>query len=279
MRADRHPPPSRELVGQPAATSYRPPGPDFVGVGVHRSGSTWLADMLAQHPGIFIPKKEITFFVRYFRKGYRWYHRWFEHKNQRIAGELTPSYMISPRPDSTHREFYPHWNPRRALLFWQRQPSTRDELEARYPGLRVFAIFRNPVDRAWSHYWYWRERKERLGKQIVPFEKMWADDGRWIRTYGLYGDYLTYWQAKFPDFGVFFYEDIAADPVGLVQGVCRFVGADDAFIPQDYTQNKRKGGYAPMPEPLRAQLCEFYRPQILRFSALVGKDLSHWLKA
>lgn len=279
MRTDDLSHPASKTAARGADASAQTKGPDFVGVGVHRSGTTWLADMLAQHPGVFIPKKEISFFVRFFRKGYPWYHRWFAQRGLRIAGELTPSYMVAPRPDSTHREFYPHWNPRRALLFWQGQPSARDELKARYPGVRVFAIFRNPVDRAWSHYWYWRERKERLGKRVVPFEKMWADDGRWIRTYGLYGDYLAYWQAKFPDFGAFFYEEIASNPVGLVQSAYRFLGVDAAFVPHDYTRNNRKGGYAPMPEALRAQLKEFYRPQILRFAALVGRDLSHWLKA
>lgn len=278
MRIDNFPSASGTSTAPSAGASARSKGPDFVGVGVHRSGTTWLADMLAQHPGVFIPRKELSFFVRFYRKGYRWYHRWFAHRGVRLAGELTPSYMISPRPDSTRREFYPHWNPRRALLFWQGQPSARDELKARYPDIRVFAIFRNPVDRAWSHYWYWRERKERLGKRVVPFEKMWADDGRWIRTYGLYGDYLAYWQAKFPDFGVFFYEDIASDPVRLIQSVYRFLGADDNFVPQNYGRNNRKGTYAAMPASLRAQLREFYRPQILRFAALTGRDLSHWLR-
>jgi hypothetical protein len=278
MHAAPSSPTSRKITRQSEPPRPRAQGPDFVGVGVHRSGTTWLADMLAQHPGILIPKKEINFFVRYFRKGYDWYHRWFQHTDERIAGEFTPNYMIAPRPDSTHREFYPHWNPRRALLFWHIQPSARDELKARYPHLRVFAIFRNPVDRAWSHYWYWKQRKERLGKRIVPFEKMWSDDGRWIRTYGLYGDYLAYWQEAYPDFGVFFYEEIAEDPIGLVRRVCRFIGADERFTPQNYARNQRKGDYVPMPEVLRAKLLEFYRPQILRFSALTGKDLSRWLK-
>ncbi|MFH0813332.1 MAG: sulfotransferase, partial [Pseudomonadota bacterium] len=243
----------------------RPEGPDFVGVGVHKSGTTWLAEILDQHPEVLMAKKEISFFVRYFRKGYRWYHNWFRNKDGRIAGEFTPSYLISPRPDSTHKEFYPHWNPRRALFFWQTQPAARDELKAHYPGIRVLAIFRNPVDRAWSAYWYWRRRKERLGKRVVSFEKMWADDGRWIRTQGLYAHYLAYWREAFPDFGVFFYDDIKGDPTGLARAVYRFLGVDDTFVPAT-NRWPSKGQYEPMPPEIRKMLVEHYREQILKFS-------------
>lgn len=255
----------------------RKEGPDFVGVGVQKSGSTWLAFVLAQHPGVLIAKKEIDFFVRYFRKGYGWYHTWFRNKNGRMAGDFTPNYIISPRPDPTHKELYPKWNPRRKLLFWQKKPSARDELKTHYPGIRVFAIFRNPVDRAWSYYWFWRRRKNRLGKPFPPFEKMWADDGRWIRTQGLYAHYLLYWREAFPDFGVFFYDDIKKDPLGLARSVYRFIGVDDGFTP-DLSHWPLKGEYEPMPPRLQEMLVDFYREQILKFSAMAGRDLSDWLK-
>ena len=92
----------------------RPEGPDFVGVGVARSGTTWLGDVLTQHPQIlFAKKKEVNFFTRYFHRGYGWYHDTFREKNGRIAGEISVNYMYSPRPDAARKEFYPRWNPRR----------------------------------------------------------------------------------------------------------------------------------------------------------------------
>ena len=263
-----------------AQTSVKPllrEGPDFVGVGVQKGGTSWLAEMIAQHPGVLMRKKEINFFVRNYHRGYGWYHRWFRDKNGRLAGEFTQSYIISPRPDPTHREFYPNWNPRRTLLFWRKQPSARDELKKRYPEVRVLAIFRNPVDRAWSEYWFWRRRKERNKKRYVSFEKMWADDGRWIQTRGFYADQLASWREAFPDFGVFFYDDIKRDPVGLAQEVYRFIGLDDFFIPKDYERTVNKTDYTPMPPATRSMLVEFYRDQIIRFSNMTGRDLAHWL--
>jgi hypothetical protein len=233
--------------------------------------------MISQHPGVLLPKKEINFFVRHFHRGYQWYHDWFRDKRGRIGGDFTPNYIISPRPDPTHREFYPNWNPRRALYFWRRQPAARDELKRRYPEVRVLAIFRNPIDRAWSEYWFWRKRRERNRKRYVSFEKMWADDGRWIRTRGLYADQLAFWRGAFPEFGVFFYDDIKDDPVGLTQAVFRFIGVDDSFVPKDYTRKVNKTSYDPMSPELRKMLVDFHRDQILRVSEMTGKDLSHWL--
>ena len=255
-------------------------GPDFVVVGVQKSGTTWLGEMLAQHPGVLMRKKELDFFIRFYHKGYDWYHRWFADRNGRRAGEITQTYIISPRPDSTHREFYPSWNPRRALMFWRKQPSARDELKSHYPEVRVCAIFRDPASRAWSSYWSRRRRKERLGKRYVSFEKMWNDDGRWIRTRGFYADQLAYWREAFPDFGVFFYEDIKSDPVGLLQSVYRFVGADDTFVPTDYARevNKTHYDHNPIPPETRAMLIDYYRDQIEGFQEMTGRDLSSWLE-
>jgi len=255
-----------------------PEGPDFVGVGVHKSGTSWAGKVLAQHPGVFINKKEISFFVRFFHKGYGWYHNWFKDKNGRLAGEFTVSYITSPRPDSAHREFYPKWNPRRELFFWRRQPSARDELKKQYSSVRVFGMFRNPVDRAWSAYWFWRRRKERNGKRIVSFEKMWADDGRWIKSRGMYADQLSYWREAFPDFGVFFYDDIKTDSVGLAQSLFRFIGADDTFVPEGLERKVNKTDYNPMPPEIRQMMVDYYREQIECFAEMTGRDLSSWLR-
>lgn len=281
----------------------RPEGPDFVGVGVQKSGSTWLADILGQHPQVWIPQKEIHFFDRYFYRGYRWYHGWFLNKNDRLGGDFTPDYFISPSPQVMQKEFYPHWNFRRLLLypsrkahppgrkkisfsswgllriinFWFHPLSARDELKAHYPGIRVFAIFRNPVERAWSAYWDFRRRKDRHHRPFVSFEDLWANDGRWIRTHGLYAQYLTYWQQAFPDFGIFFYDDLKTNPRELAQKVYQFIGVDDTFAPQ-VDRWKNKGEYEPMTRLTRAKLVEFYHDEIEKFARLTGRDLSHWLK-
>jgi len=252
-------------------------GPDFVGVGVQKSGTTWLADVLGQHPGVLLRRKEISFIVRHYHRGWGWYESFFADKQGRRAGELSVNHWNSPRADMARREFYPGWNPRRRLYFWRRYPSARDELAARYPGLRVFAVFRNPVDRAWSHYSMWRQRRERTGKRVVPFERMFADDGRWIRTQGLYAHWLAHWRERFSDFGVFLYDDIVDDPKTLARDLYRFVGVDAGFEPVLTRRVNEGRGKERMPDPVAALLRETYRGEVLRFQDLIGRDLSRWL--
>jgi len=260
------------------AAQPRERGPDFVGVGVQKSGTTWAADVLAQHPGVLIRRKEISFIVRYFHRGWPWYESFFEGKQGRVAGELSVNHMYSPRPEPSRREFYPGWNPRRRLYFWRRYPSARDELAARYPGLRKFALFRNPVERAWSHYSMWRLRRERNGKRVVPFERMFADDGRWIRTQGMYSHWLDYWRERFPDFGAFLYDDIVNDPKTLARELYRFVGVDPSFEPVLDRRVNEGRAKEPMPEAVAALLRETYRDEILRFQERIGRDLGGWLR-
>lgn len=259
-----------------AASHIPVEGPDFVGVGVQKCGTSWIGNILAQHPQVLLEKKEISFFVRHFHRGYGWYHHFFEGKNGRKAGEISVNYWLSPRPNPTRKEYYPHWNPRRWLFFWRAYPSARDELKAHYPGIQIFAIFRNPADRAWSHYWFWRNRKERFGKRIVSFETMFRDDGRWIHTQGNYADTFAHWREAFPDMGIFFYDDLKTDPAQLARQVYQFVGVDDTFEPV-LTERVNPGKYEPMPGETREFLIEAYRDQIQRFSVLTGRDLSHWL--
>jgi hypothetical protein len=96
-------------------------GPDFVGVGVQKSGTTWLADVLGQHPGVLLRRKEISFFVRHFHRGWGWYEAFFEGKEGRLAGELSVNHLYSPRAETARREFYPSWN----LLSFSIRPGPR----------------------------------------------------------------------------------------------------------------------------------------------------------
>lgn len=252
-------------------------GPDFVGIGVQKSGTTWVGDILNQHPDVMIKEKELSFFTHRFHRGYDWYHDWFKDRESRMAGEITVSYMLLPRDHPTRKEFYPKRNPRRALLFWRKQPSARDELHKMYPELKVFAIFRNPVERAWSQYWFWRNRKERFGKKTVPFEQMFRDDGRWIRTHGMYADHLTYWREKFPEMGVYLFDDLKQAPEQLARKLYRFIGVDEDFQPV-IAKKVNAGRYEPMPKDVRAMLINHYRDQVVQFAEMTGRDLSKWLQ-
>ncbi|MDP6438902.1 MAG: sulfotransferase [Candidatus Brocadiia bacterium] len=254
-------------------------GPDFIGIGVAKSATTWVAARLNEHPGVYIQKKELCFWTHYYYRGYDWYHDRFKDKGERIAGEISPSYLITPRPNAVTLEHYPRWAPKSFVRqFTRPHPAARDEIRKAYPDIRIFAVFRNPVDRAWSHYWMWTERRRKRGKMrlIVPFEKMFRDNGRWIRTHGHYARHLKYWRDAFPDMGVFLFDDLAADPAAFIRSIYRFLGVDDTFV-GDLADKPKQRVYDPMSAEIRRMLVDYYADEIREFSSLIGRDLSHWL--
>src|SRR5258708_35856410 len=112
----------------------RPPGrlPDFVIIGAAPSGTTWVARQLRLHPEIHVaPQKEVNFFEQdaNFERGPDWYRAQFlrARSGQRV-GEATPAYMMVPR--------------------------AAERMAALIPDARLIAILRNPVDRAYSLYWF-----------------------------------------------------------------------------------------------------------------------------
>ena len=77
--------------------------PDFIGVGVHKAGTTWWWALLAGHPEIdaVARRKELHLLDR-MREGpisaeqRDWYYRQFPRLPGHLAGEWTPRYMAMP---------------------------------------------------------------------------------------------------------------------------------------------------------------------------------------
>lgn len=104
------------------------------------------------------------------------------------------------------------------------------------PGAKVIVVLREPVDRAYSHYWLNRWR----GLELLDFEPaLRQENARLTRDpeatqfgYFAMGDYVTQLRHLFGRFPpeqvhVTFFEDLKQHPAELVKGVCRFLGVDE----------------------------------------------------
>ncbi|MEI9404183.1 sulfotransferase domain-containing protein [Mesorhizobium argentiipisi] len=118
----------------------------FVVAGVQKAGTSALFSYLARHPSLLSPRqKEIHFFddeghIDWTKPNYDLLHQFFpSDKEDRIAFEATPISM-----------------------FW---PNALDRIAAYNPEMRLILIFRDPIERAWSH---WRMEVSR-GADNVPF--------------------------------------------------------------------------------------------------------------
>ena len=109
--------------------------PTFLLIGAAKSGTTALFDILTQHPQIYRPFiKEPKFFNDddHYAKGKDWYAQTFFNKSAQfpVRGEATPHY-----------------------LYWGNKTARRIKQTPGLETIRIIAIFRDPVKRAYSQYW------------------------------------------------------------------------------------------------------------------------------
>ena len=76
--------------------------PDFICLGAPRAGTTWLYECLNEHPGVFLPLKEVHFFIKvhgrdyYTEKGLSWYLSLFKPaRENQISGDIAAGYLRS----------------------------------------------------------------------------------------------------------------------------------------------------------------------------------------
>jgi hypothetical protein len=130
------------LVARATAGARMLPG--FLVIGTKRGGSTSLYEYVIRHPGVagsLLTKGSHYFDVNHGR-GWSWFRSTFPlARRGTIAGEASPYYMFHPLA------------PQRIV--------------AALPDVRLIAVLRDPVERAWSHYQYER----RHGHEQLPFEE------------------------------------------------------------------------------------------------------------
>lgn len=201
----------------------RLPQIDFVGVGAARSGSTWAARVLNEHPEVFVPsRKELHLFNngRLFRKddrlGYRGQSRLRRYfsglEDGQTAGEFTPRYMISK--DALRR------------------------IRKNLGDVKIICILRDPVERAYSQYRYFIHNKR---KEHEPdFER--ALTGKFREDYitkSQYAPLMRLIYDLFDDNHVLWilYDDLSLNPGKVARILYEFLGVDSAYRPaavEDY---------------------------------------------
>lgn len=192
------------------------PLPTFVIVGAQKSGTTTLHDLLGQLPDAWMTEpKELHFFDKHLSQGLDWYREQFRPGPEHTAwGESTPFYLYKDR--------------------------AREAMIDALPAARFVAILREPVSRAYSHYWFARSKgKESLGSFA---EAVAAEPGRLAKSkdgqpaafsYLDRGHYLRQLKALETRVGrdrihVQLMDDLSADPRHELRRTCRFLGLDPA---------------------------------------------------
>lgn len=264
--------------------------PDFIIIGAQRCGTTSLYRYLIQHPSIAPAfRKEVHFFSKNFRKGPNWYREHFPsylYKNT-IRALLGRAFLTGEA--STDYIFHPYAAQRAFRTV---------------PRVKLIVLLRNPVDRAYSHY-YHEVRKERESLSFEAAierepERLNSEDTKGFvdrdyssynylyysyLTRGIYVDQLKAWMALFPREQVFILrsEDFYADPSTALLQTLEFLEVEKWELPEyrkynyggysrlDAAENNRPL-YPSMDGAVRKALIDYFKPYNQRLYQLLGTD-------
>jgi hypothetical protein len=171
--------------------------PNFLFIGPDKAGSSWLHDVLIEHPDIYLtPAKDLYFFDRYFDKGVDWYARHFTKAGeQKIVGEVCQDYLFHPEAATR----------------------IRNTLGA---NVRVMVSLRDPVERAWSSYLYMRKHgigPDTFGEALQSRPE--------LLEHGRYATALDRYLELFPrdHVHVALFDDLVRDPQSFLDGITSFL--------------------------------------------------------
>lgn len=208
--------------------------PNFIIIGAAKAGTSSLYHYLRQHPQVFMSKqKETNFFAcakgrpTYSGPGddrflnsraivdFAQYQALFDGAGQaKAVGEASPFYLF--HPDAAKR------------------------IRETIPNAKIIAVFRNPIDRAFSSYVYLRrdgrETERTFAGGLRLEEQRRAQNWEWAWQYTRVSRYVE--QVKryldlFPreQLGLYVYDDFDHEPQPFMKQVFGFLGVDDAFEP------------------------------------------------
>lgn len=178
---------------------------NFIGVGAQKSGTSWAYTCLYDHPEVCAPIKEIHFFSRpRFSQGREWYeHHFVFCDSRKKCGEFSTSYLYS------------------------KEAPTR--IHTLYPEVKLIAILRNPIDRAFSQY----RNAIKAGEiaETVPFDDFLLSEPSALEQ-GRYHEQLVRYFTHFKrdQMLILIYEDIRKDPVAFMRTIYSFLNIDTTFV-------------------------------------------------
>jgi len=247
--------------------------PNFLIIGAAQCGTTTLHSYLREHPDVYMPsskRPEPHFFLKgdEYAKGLSYYseRHFAEWHGQTAVGEISTSYIY--------------------------HEVVAERVRTHLPDVKLIAILRNPVDRAYSNYWHTvnsgletlsfeeavlteKERtagiRDRFWREVQPY----AYVARGFYFKQLSG-YLRHFQRD--RMLILLFDDLVERPSRVLRDIFNFLGVDERFVPGslDRVENRLTPAGAQMGRETRRRLIEWYREDVERLSALLNRDLTRW---
>ena len=202
-------------------------------LGAPKAGTTSLYRYLVQHPALAgHPQREMTYFL---------VGEEFEQGHDAALAHYFAEALPSQRTVAKH-------------VFHLMFPECLQRMHQHHPGIRLIAVLRNPIDRAYSAYWYGRRRgweNQPTFEQALDMEDERFAADPWANRTELYvrtGCYAAQLQQVIEVFGrdalhVVLTEDLKRDAAAVCAACFEHLGVDPAFVP-DLTRVHNTAGKA-----------------------------------
>lgn len=259
--------------------------PDFLIIGCKKGGTTSLLNWLVEHPDVarmypsFQRRKSPHYFDINYARGPAWYRAHFptrqamdrrERNSGRrpVVGEASPYYMF--------------------------HPAAPDRVRETVPDVRLIALLREPVSRAYSNYWdrvatgnedlpsfeaaidAEAERLEGVTPQRLrdPRYYSYDHDHHSYLARGRYLEHLEPWLRAYDSDRLLVLpaEDMFRAPQDVFETVQHFLGLPVRELPLQ-PRNKRSG-YPPIRPETKARLQEYYEPHNRALFAALGREFA-----
>ena len=219
--------------------------PDAVILGAQKSGTSSLHNYLVQHPGVIEPlRKEVHYFDLNHERDVAWYRAHFGRSDEPgLNLDSSPYYLFHPAV------------PRRLVQL--------------LPEAKPIVLLRDPVRRAYSHYWHERDK----GRESLSFEDAIAAEADRLGTsHEQLAEQLERWFEVLPRerFLLLRFEELARDPLAVLNRTLACLGLPEATAVSLEARNTRR--YPPLAEATAARLRDYFAPHNRRLEALLGES-------
>lgn len=233
--------------------------PDFICPGSQRCGTTWVHTVFSSLDTIHVPICKETRFWDSNASGCSLgaYRNNFVCNTNVLCGELCPSYMLMRKNEV-------------------------EQIARHVPNLRVFFLFRDPVERTLSQI-----RMFGLAKQRKHGDVYWIL--RFIERYAgdCFNDYTRAWKIWTSVFGlgnvrILLYDRLTDQPRDSIVSLLEFLGADECYVSDEVlhrrvSESRRaNSGNREITKLLRGYVAWRMRARIVEFAEQVCADADHW---
>ena len=261
--------------------------PDFLCIGAHKGGTTWLYQQLDSHPDFWMPPfKELHYFDQLATVQRASSPRCRDERDLRFLESIK---SLSAKPYMDLENYARLFEPKGSLLSGDISPNYSTlsnevirQVVGYFPTLKVIFLARDPVERVWSHL-----SMEVRYHQIESFDVTDINEvnrnlvrrGLLLRSYP--SAVVARWKRHVhPDrFRIYFFDDLQRNPSELRRSILRFLDADP-----DNRGSRAMADYngwigmekLPLTDQVRSHLARFFKKELKTCAARLGGPARDW---